>query len=117
MNITYPVGSKGEAASIRHSFRCLTGDARTIEVEVYGSRTVHEGKPAVIGTLLDITDQNRKQAVRQIVFQISQKSNEDICVEEFLDFVRARLNKIFDINNFYVALYDRSTTGVYIPIF
>ena len=108
---------KGEASSIRHSFRCLTREGRKIEVEVFGSRTVHQGQPAVIGTLVDRTDQNRKHAVQQIIFQISQKSNDDISVESFLGFTRDKLNYIFNINNFYVALYDRSTQTYSCPYF
>ena len=31
-------------------------------MEVYGSRTTYQGKPALIGTLLDITDRKRSEA-------------------------------------------------------
>jgi len=46
--------------SIHYIFRGITKDKRIIEVEVFGSFTHHQGKPAIIGTLLDITE--RKQA-------------------------------------------------------
>ena len=55
----------GDLESLHYEFRIRTkkGDIRNIEV--YSSRTWYQGKPAVIGTLLDITD--RKEAERQII--------------------------------------------------
>ena len=46
-------------ASINDSFRGLTKQGKTINIEVFGSSTVHKGKPAIIGTLLDITERKR----------------------------------------------------------
>ena len=57
----------GEIDSIHYEFRGLTKEEKDIELEVYGSRTVFQGKPAVIGTLLDITD--RKRAEKALVEQ------------------------------------------------
>ncbi len=59
-----------ETASIHSEFRICTGDGEIRNVEVYGSRTIYQGKPAVVGTLLDIThrkhDEERlKQAERK----------------------------------------------------
>lgn len=55
----------GEPAPQNYELRLVTrqGEART--VEVYSSRTVYQGRPAVIGTLFDITE--RKEAERKIV--------------------------------------------------
>ncbi len=54
----------GEEESIHYTFRGVTRDRRVISVEVFGSSTLYRGKPAVIGTLLDITD--RRQAEKRI---------------------------------------------------
>ncbi len=51
----------GEMQSIEYDFRCLTRDGETIHVNVYGSRTTYRGEPAVIGTLVDVT--NSKNAI------------------------------------------------------
>jgi hypothetical protein len=55
----------GEIESIRYAFKGLTKNKKIIYVEVYGSRTVYRGGPAVIGTLLDITE--RKQAEETVL--------------------------------------------------
>ena len=46
----------GEISSIHHEFRVVTKKGEVRNVEVYGSRTIYRGRPAVIGTLIDITD-------------------------------------------------------------
>ncbi len=50
----------GEVDSIHYSFKGIKKDGKIIYVEVFGSRTLYQGKPAVLGTLLDITA--RKEA-------------------------------------------------------
>jgi len=43
----------GEVDSIRYSFRMLRKDGSTANVEVHGSRTMHEGRPAVVAVMLE----------------------------------------------------------------
>lgn len=50
----------GEVESVHYDFRGIKKDKEIIYVEVYGSRTIYKRRPAVIGTLLDITE--RRQA-------------------------------------------------------
>jgi len=54
---------KGKTKSIHYEFRGLTKDKRIIYVEVYGSAVQYQGKPAVIGTLLDITERKRAENI------------------------------------------------------
>jgi len=55
---------KGEVTAICYDFRGIKKDGEIFYVEVYGARVRYRGKPAVIGTLLDITD--RKLAEEKI---------------------------------------------------
>jgi len=50
---------KGEVESVNYRFRGLRKDGSVFDVEVYGSRTIYEDRPAIIGTLLDITEKKR----------------------------------------------------------
>ena len=52
----------GEVESLRYRFRGLRRDGSTVHVEVYGTRTLYRGRPAVLGTLLDITAQLEAEA-------------------------------------------------------
>ncbi|MBN1547529.1 MAG: PAS domain-containing protein [Syntrophaceae bacterium] len=45
----------GEMDTFNHEFRIITGTGAVRTVDVYYSRTIYEGKPALIGTVLDVT--------------------------------------------------------------
>lgn len=49
----------GEIKSLRYSFRGKKKDNTIIDVEVMGSYTIYDGSPAVIGTVLDVTERNK----------------------------------------------------------
>lgn len=52
---------QGELRNIRYEFRGVKKDGSIIFVEVFGSRLEHKGKPAIIGTLIDITERKRAE--------------------------------------------------------
>ncbi len=52
----------GEIESLHYRFRGLRSDGQVIQVEVYGTRTLFQGRPAVLGTLLDVTAQLEAEA-------------------------------------------------------
>ena len=52
----------GEVASLHYQFAGLRKDGETVYVEAYGSATFYQGKPAVIGTLLDESDRKKLEA-------------------------------------------------------
>jgi PAS domain S-box-containing protein len=56
---------RGDVQEVTYSFRIRQPDDAIRHVEVHGARTEHQGTPAVIGTLLDITEQ--KEWERELV--------------------------------------------------
>ncbi len=48
-----------EVQTVQYGFRALRKDGVVIEVEVLGTRVEYLGRPAVVGTLLDVTERNR----------------------------------------------------------
>jgi PAS domain S-box-containing protein len=58
--------------SINYQFKAKTKPGNIIDVEVYGSRTSIRGKPAVVGSLIDITE--RKKSVEEL--KLLSKRNE-----------------------------------------
>ncbi len=50
---------RGDVDTLRYTFRGLRKDGTTIYCEVFGRRISFEGQPAVLGTLIDITDRVR----------------------------------------------------------
>lgn len=51
----------GETRSVHYMFKVLRKDGRTADVEVLGSRTMYNGRPAVLGTAMDITERKRTE--------------------------------------------------------
>lgn len=51
----------GETKDIRYSFCGLRKDGAPVDVEVHGVQVEYEGQPAIIGTLLDITERKRQE--------------------------------------------------------
>lgn len=60
-NITKRI--EGQVKSMQYDFRCLTKEGDIIHVDVHGSAITYMGKPAVMGTLVDITD--NKEAIQK----------------------------------------------------
>ena len=52
---------EGEVDALHYSFRALRKDGVIVEVEVRGTRMDYEGRPAVIGSLLDVTERKRAE--------------------------------------------------------
>ncbi len=53
---------RGEVDIMRYTFRGLRKDGTTIRCEMFGRRISYEGQPAVLGTLIDITERVRGEA-------------------------------------------------------
>lgn len=51
----------GEFNALRYDFRGITKQKGTLYIEVYGSRMIYRSRPAVIGTLVDITDRKKTE--------------------------------------------------------
>ena len=64
----------GELETKHYEFRGITKDKRTVEIEIYGSRILYHGRPAIVGSVIDITDRNRaireKEKIQAQVFQL-----------------------------------------------
>ena len=56
---------QGEVRSLQYTFRGRKKNGSLIDIETLGSRTEIQGRPAIIGTLLDITERKRMEALLQ----------------------------------------------------
>ncbi len=75
----------GEITSIRYSFKTLRKDGSTIDAEVLGSVIMYHGRPALIGSMVDITEQKRAEKELQersheleILLNISRQLNSEL---------------------------------------
>lgn len=51
----------GEIKDIHYSFRCVHRDGTRFVVEIHGARTTMRGQPAVVGTLIDVTERRASE--------------------------------------------------------
>jgi PAS domain S-box-containing protein len=51
----------GETSAVAYSIRGLRKDGLTVRVDVYGSRADHQGWPAAMGTVVDVTERRRAE--------------------------------------------------------
>jgi PAS domain S-box-containing protein len=52
----------GEVPSVHYSLRMLHQSGAVLEIDLHGSRTEYNGRPAMMGMLLDITERRRTEA-------------------------------------------------------
>ncbi|MEW6214371.1 MAG: PAS domain S-box protein [Nitrospirota bacterium] len=78
----------GEVEAINYGFRGITKNNEIIHIEVYGSRIIYNARPAVIGTLLDITKRKRAEE------ELNKKVKE---LEEFYNIAIGRELKMIEL--------------------
>lgn len=60
--------------SINYEFRGVTKAKEIINLEVFGTRTLIQGEPAVVGSLLDVTERKRtEEEIRRLNEELQQK--------------------------------------------
>lgn len=57
----------GEMESVHYELRGFRKNGETIHVEVFGTRTQYRGKPAIIGTLLNISERKKAEQEKEHV--------------------------------------------------
>lgn len=81
----------GELSQIHYTFTALKKDGSEIQLEVHGSRMLYNEGPAIIATLLDITERTKTEnALREAKNEIEQWSRE---LEERVNKKTAELEK------------------------
>ena len=87
---------KGDVEFLQYTARGVRKDGTPIHCEVFGRRIEYNGQPAVLGTLIDITE--RKQAEAQVQRQLEHLSalrTTDLAITASLD-LRVTLNVFLD---------------------
>ena len=67
------------------------------------------------GFISDITDQKNAELIQSVLFEISKASYTSNNVDEVFKSIHANLSKIIDVENFYVAMYDKKNDTISLP--
>ena len=106
-----------ETSRFWYGFRALRKDGAKIDLELAGTRTAHNGRPAIIGTLVDITERKRAESLQHALYRITDRASSVTQLTDFYAAVHAILGELIYVRNFYIALYDRDTGDLTFPYF
>jgi len=72
---------------------------------------------AHLGIYRDITQERKNQLVQEILFNISSAALKQFEIKEIYPIIVQELGKIWDTNNFFIALYDSTKETLSLPFF
>jgi PAS domain S-box-containing protein len=72
---------------------------------------------AHIGIYRDNTTERKKQLIQDILFNISNAALKQVDIKDIYPTIVSELSKIWDTNNFYIALYDKVSQTLSLPFF
>ncbi|MBI5696478.1 MAG: PAS domain S-box protein [Nitrospirae bacterium] len=75
---------RGEAKTITRQVRCARKDGAQINLEIIGSLTERHNSPAVIGTLMDITERRLAEREREITVEFLRLVNQSVGTEDLI---------------------------------
>jgi two-component system, cell cycle sensor histidine kinase and response regulator CckA len=122
----------GEAPSLHYELRMLHQSGAVLQAEVHGSLAEYNGRPAVMGTLLDITERRREEEAGarlvaileatpdlvsianpagQLVY-LNRAGRKILGLDELADFTRYHLQEFHDAANAHVVLTEGIPTAM-----
>ena len=72
----------GEVQSLHYQFTGLRADGERIQLEVFGSAAEYQGKPCIVGTLLDITDKLAMEQQLQLMMRAIESASNGIAISD-----------------------------------
>jgi len=81
------------------------------------SIVIHNENVAYLGIYRDITNERKNLLLQEILFNISTAALQQSDIKEIYRTIVQELSKLWDIQNFYIALYDRKSETFTLPFF
>ena len=78
---------------------------------------INNEKVANLGIYRDITTERKNQLLQEILFNISTSALKQYDIKEIYPIIVQELSKIWDTNNFFIALYDKNNETLSLPFF
>jgi PAS domain S-box-containing protein len=127
-DLVVPEALKGEALKIDALASLNQKEVRqTIRKDKYGNNihvsliataiVINNEIVANLGIYRDITTERKNQLLQEILFNISNAALKQYDIKEIYPIIVQELGKIWDTNNFFIALYDKSTQTLSLPFF
>lgn len=106
-----------DTSSLWYTVGAIRKDGTKIDLEITGAVTTYHGGPATIGTVADITDRKRSEALQLALYRITEQASSVTELDDFYVAVHAILGELMYARNFYIALYDQATQDLTFPYF
>ena len=111
----------GDPAPFNAQFRGIRGDAAIIFVDAYGAQTDYDGQPAIVGTLLDVTQRIRAARALetelntfQQLYELAVAMTAERSLEENLSLVVENSRKALRADTSFIALQDEARGDLFI---
>jgi PAS domain S-box-containing protein len=101
--------------------------SETVRIDKYGNRInvsliatsiiVNNKTVAYLGIYRDITTERKNQLLQEILYNISTAALKQMDIKEIYPTIVHELSKIWDTNNFFIALYDKTSDTLSLPFF
>ena len=102
---------------IRQSIR-MDKSGRKIQVSLASNAIVINNElVAHLAIYRDITTERKNQLLQEILYNISFAALKQMDIKEIYPTIVMELSKIWDTNNFFIALYDKSSDTLSLPFF
>jgi PAS domain S-box-containing protein len=89
-----------------------------INVSLVGTPIIVNNEPvAIIGIYRDITTERKNLLLQEILYNISTAALKQMDIKEIYPTIVKELSKIWDTNNFFIALYDKTSETLSLPFF
>ncbi|HEX2969295.1 MAG TPA: PAS domain S-box protein [Bacteroidales bacterium] len=93
-------------------------DGRKINVSLVASAIIINGETvAHLGIYRDITNEKKNQVLQEVLYNISNAALKQYNIQEIYPIIVRELSKIWDTNNFFIALYDKNKETLSLPFF
>jgi PAS domain S-box-containing protein len=93
-------------------------DGKNIQVSLVASAIIiNKETVAHLGVYHDITSERRNLLLQEILYNISNAALKQYDIKEIYPIIVHELSKIWDTNNFFIALYDKTSDTLSLPFF
>jgi PAS domain S-box-containing protein len=84
---------------------------------VAASIVINNENVAHLGIYRDITSEKKNQILQEILYNISSAALKQYDIKEIYPIIVHELSRIWDTNNFFIALYDKTSDTLSLPFF
>ncbi|MGB8491804.1 MAG: PAS domain S-box protein [Bacteroidales bacterium] len=102
---------------IRQTIRCDKAGNRIHVSLIATNIEINNETVAFLGIYRDISVDRKNQLIQEILYNISTAALNQLDVKDIYPTIVQQLSKIWDTNNFFIALYDRKNETLSMPFF